>query len=63
MPGGPCWGGCRDEGYEVQKSVADIAVLWIPDEALRALNPREDYGATEVLSNLDDFKPEQWGLP
>jgi len=42
---------------------AGMGVIWVPDESLRSLAPDEDYGATVVLTNLEHFKPEVYGLP
>lgn len=43
---------------------ADVfTVIWIPDEGLRAIHPDEDFGAAQILKSLEDFQPEQWGLP
>lgn len=38
-------------------------VIWVPDPSLRALNPKETYGAKSIVESLKEFKPEQWGLP
>lgn len=42
---------------------AGMNVIWVPDAGLRALNPKETYGAKVVVETLREFKPEQWGLP
>ena len=39
-----------------------MAVIWVPDPELRALNPEEDYGAAQVLKSLEEWDPAQWGL-
>lgn len=38
-------------------------VIWVPDIGLSALHPGETFGAAQVLKSLEEFKPEQWGLP
>lgn len=40
-----------------------MLVIWIPDPRLRELAPEEDLGADAILGSLEDFKPEEWGLP
>ncbi|KAJ9115931.1 hypothetical protein QFC22_005074 [Naganishia vaughanmartiniae] len=42
---------------------AGMNVVWVPDPSLRALNPKETYGAKVIVESLKDFRPEQWGLP
>jgi hypothetical protein len=39
------------------------AVVWVPDDNLRALFPDEDHGAAHVISSLEEWRPEEWGLP
>ena len=38
-------------------------VVWVPDVELRALDPENTHGAKVIHEHLEDFKPEQWGLP
>ncbi|KIO32284.1 hypothetical protein M407DRAFT_241533 [Tulasnella calospora MUT 4182] len=42
---------------------AGMKTIWVPDEKLRALAPTETYGADCILESLEQFKPEEWGLP
>ena len=42
---------------------AGMPVIWVPDVSLRALNPEETYGSSEIFESLSEFKPEAWGLP
>ncbi|KAG8953529.1 hypothetical protein FRC04_002371 [Tulasnella sp. 424] len=42
---------------------AGMKTIWVPDEKLRTLAPNETYGADCVLESLEQFKPEDWGLP
>ncbi|KAI5451146.1 hypothetical protein NCC49_002022 [Naganishia albida] len=42
---------------------AGMNVIWVPDPSLRALNPKETYGARSIVESLKEFRPEQWGLP
>ncbi|KAG9038040.1 hypothetical protein FRB95_002968 [Tulasnella sp. JGI-2019a] len=43
---------------------AGMKVIWIPDPRLKAQFAHEgDYGADEVLTTLEEFRPEEWGLP
>ncbi|KAG9020736.1 hypothetical protein FS837_007922 [Tulasnella sp. UAMH 9824] len=42
---------------------AGMKTIWVPDEKLRALAPNETYGADCILESLEQFKPEEWGLP
>ncbi|KAG8907361.1 hypothetical protein FRC00_011926 [Tulasnella sp. 408] len=37
--------------------------IWVPDERLRALAPGKTFGADCVLESLEQFRPEEWGLP
>jgi len=38
-------------------------VVWVPDVELLALDPEATHGAKVIHEHLEDFKPEQWGLP
>jgi hypothetical protein len=38
-------------------------VIWIPDEGLRTVYPNQEFGASQVLTSLEEFKSEEWGLP
>ncbi|PWN31919.1 HAD-like protein [Meira miltonrushii] len=51
-------------GVQAAKA-AGMKVVWVPDPNLAALlkNDGEDLHPTQTLSSLEDFKPEQWGLP
>ena len=45
-----------------------ILVVWVPDPNLIALNGGVETPATieqpdQILMSLEDFKPEEWGLP
>ncbi|KAJ3499948.1 hypothetical protein NMY22_g19432 [Coprinellus aureogranulatus] len=44
---------------------AGMKVLWVPDSNLRAVEDVKDgpEEADMVLNSLEDFHPEQWGLP
>ncbi|GFZ43923.1 hypothetical protein JCM24511_01643 [Saitozyma sp. JCM 24511] len=42
---------------------AGMHVVWVPDDNLRALFPDEDHGAAHVISSLEEWRPEEWGLP
>ncbi|WVO13418.1 hypothetical protein L204_101033 [Cryptococcus depauperatus] len=54
----------EDATLGVQAGVAaGMNVVWVPDSELRALNPGETYGATEILEHLEEWKPTSWGLP
>lgn len=39
-----------------------FSVIWVPDEALLRLYPGQDFGAKQILSDLQAFRPEEWGL-
>ncbi|KAL7420647.1 hypothetical protein Q5752_004598 [Cryptotrichosporon argae] len=53
----------EDAPLGVQAGVAaGMKVVWIPHPELRAINPAETHGATEVLSSLDEWRPEVYGL-
>lgn len=39
------------------------AVIWIPDASLKALDPDEMHGTSRCYERLEDFRPEEWGLP
>jgi hypothetical protein len=49
----------------LRSNKADVttAVVWVPDDNLRALFPDEDHGAAHVISSLEEWKSEEWGLP
>lgn len=38
-------------------------MIWIPDEGLRSVYPDQEFGAAQILSSLEEFKSEEWGLP
>ncbi|KZT61983.1 HAD-like protein [Calocera cornea HHB12733] len=42
---------------------AGMNVVWVPDERLRALDPENTYGADQIIQSLEEFKPQEWGLP
>ncbi|KAF8520482.1 HAD-like protein [Hysterangium stoloniferum] len=42
---------------------AGMQVVWVPDTSLTALNEGRNLGAHEILTSLEEFKPEKWGLP
>ncbi|KAG8885309.1 hypothetical protein FRB98_001848 [Tulasnella sp. 332] len=43
---------------------AGMKVIWVPDPRLKAQFPDEgNFGADEVLKTLEEFRPEEWGLP
>ncbi|OCF55622.1 hypothetical protein L486_07107 [Kwoniella mangroviensis CBS 10435] len=42
---------------------AGMNVIWVPDPELLALDPEANFGAKQVLSHLEEFNPEEWGLP
>ena len=47
-----------------QKKADEVStVVWVPDEGLLAAVGDEKVQATQRLSALDLFKPEDWGLP
>lgn len=53
---------CQSRKAKLIISAASI-VIWVPDEGLLAAAGDEQVHATQRLSSLDDFKPEEWGLP
>lgn len=45
---------------------AGMSVIWVPDpELLKTMTQEQIDGtqATQILTSLEDFKPEEWGLP
>ncbi|KAG9045981.1 hypothetical protein FS837_005339 [Tulasnella sp. UAMH 9824] len=42
---------------------AGMKTIWVPDERIRALAPGKTFGADCVLESLEQFRPEEWGLP
>jgi len=42
---------------------AGMKVVWIPDPELAALYPPSEVATTATLNSLEDFVPEEWGLP
>lgn len=49
--------------HRSNKTDLTSAVVWVPDDNLRALFPDEDHGAAHVISSLEEWRPEEWGLP
>ena len=55
--------------YGVSRLIFDRAVVWVPDPNLVALGERGVETISPVdqpdatLRSLEDFVPEQWGLP
>jgi len=41
---------------------AGMNVVWVPDPRLKEIS-NSDLGAAQTLQSLEDFKPEEWGLP
>lgn len=50
---------CRTQGFADK----DASVVWVPDEGLLSAVGDEEIHATQRLSTLEQFKPEEWGLP
>ncbi|KDQ13827.1 hypothetical protein BOTBODRAFT_361719 [Botryobasidium botryosum FD-172 SS1] len=42
---------------------AGMKVVWVPDPELKALYPPSEVIASAILDSLDDFIPQEWGLP
>jgi len=42
---------------------AEMTVVWVPDSNLRKLGFTSTEKADQILDSLEDFIPEQWGLP
>ncbi|KDQ21581.1 hypothetical protein BOTBODRAFT_26022 [Botryobasidium botryosum FD-172 SS1] len=42
---------------------AGMKVVWIPDPELTALYPPSEVVTSATLKTLEDFVPEEWGLP
>jgi len=42
---------------------AGMKVVWIPDPELTALYPPPEVVTSATLDSLEDFVPEEWGLP
>jgi hypothetical protein len=40
-----------------------VLVVWIPDEGLRIVYPDQTFGSAQLLTSLEEFKSEEWGLP
>lgn len=38
-------------------------VVWVPDPNLLKLNHQTEEIPDQILSSLEDFNPEEWGLP
>lgn len=39
------------------------AVVWVAVPELRALEAGTDATADQILQSLEEFRPEEWGLP
>nr|XP_019014789.1 uncharacterized protein I206_00875 [Kwoniella pini CBS 10737]OCF53570.1 hypothetical protein I206_00875 [Kwoniella pini CBS 10737] len=42
---------------------AGMNVIWVPDSELLALDPNSNFGAKQVLAHLEEWNPQEWGLP
>ncbi|KAJ1977759.1 hypothetical protein H4R33_006147 [Dimargaris cristalligena] len=42
---------------------AGMHVVWIPDPNIVAMGIRDDHGAAEILTSMEEFQPEKYGLP
>ncbi|WVQ97099.1 hypothetical protein IAU59_004209 [Kwoniella sp. CBS 9459] len=42
---------------------AGMNVIWVPDSEILALNPTERYGSKQLLTHLEEWNPQEWGLP
>ncbi|KAL7310367.1 hypothetical protein PS15m_009879 [Mucor circinelloides] len=42
---------------------ANMNVVWIPDENIKALTGDKDHGATLVINSMAEFEPEAFSLP
>ncbi|KIJ49593.1 hypothetical protein M422DRAFT_225452 [Sphaerobolus stellatus SS14] len=42
---------------------AGMNVVWIPDTRITSLDESKDLRPQQTLRSLEDFKPEEWGLP
>ncbi|KAI8866621.1 HAD-like protein, partial [Ramicandelaber brevisporus] len=42
---------------------ASMPVVWVRDLTVSSMDVPEDHGATLVLTTLEEFEPEQFGLP
>lgn len=40
-----------------------VIVVWVAVPELRALEASVDTAADQILQSLEDFRPEEWGLP
>ena len=38
-------------------------MIWIPDEGLRTVYPNQEFGSSHILTSLEEFRSEEWGLP
>jgi pseudouridine-5'-monophosphatase len=38
-------------------------VIWVPDANLLEVKQDGQYTADQILRSLEEFKPEEWGLP
>ena len=38
-------------------------MIWIPDEGLRTVYPNQEFGSSQILTSLEEFRSEEWGLP
>lgn len=40
-----------------------FVVVWVAVPELRALETSRDIGAEQILQSLEEFRPEEWGIP
>ena len=40
-----------------------LTVVWVAVPELRALEAGGDVAADQILQSLEEFRPEEWGLP
>lgn len=49
--------------FIISFSILSFTVVWVPDPNLRKLGFTSTEKADQILDSLEDFIPEQWGLP
>lgn len=54
---------CRHFHYYELLYIEAFPVVWVPDRNIRKLDFTRTEEADQILDSLEEFIPEQWGLP
>ena len=54
---------CAMDSFIAYLSISSSTVVWVPDPNLLKIGSNEEEKPDQVLTTLEDFVPEDWGLP